>query len=314
MLGGRSERTIRREIIHGKVTLLNSDLTEREEYSADIAQNAYDKNGTAKGPALKITKDYKLVEYLEEAIGKKKMSPYAAIESIKNDESLSFDTSICSRTVYNYLDKDLFLNISNKDLPVKKNNKRKYNQTRTAANNSKGTSISERPEHIENREEYGHWEADTVVGGKNTRMVLFVLSERMLREELIFKIPSKSQANVVKVLDRLERKLGKAFYEKFKTITCDNGCENLDFEGMERSVLNKGRRTKIYYAHPHSAFERGTNENENKLIHRFIPKGADIGNYTHKEIKYIEHWINNYPRKIFGGLSSYMMMKIHNVA
>lgn len=314
LLGGRSGRTIRREINRGKVKLLNSDLTEREEYSAEVAQKVHDENGTAKGPGLKISKDYKLVEYLEEAIGKRKMSPYAAIETIKNNDDLQFDTSICSRTVYNYLDKDLFINISNKDLPNKKVEKRKYNKTRIAINNKRGTSISERPESIERREEYGHWELDTVVGGKNTKTVLLVMSERKYREELIFKIPSKSQACVIKVLDKLERKLGKEFYKKFKTITCDNGCENLDFEGMERSVLRKAPRTKIYYAHPYSAFERGTNENENKLIRRFIPKGEDIGKYSKKQIEYIEHWINNYPRKIFNGASSYMMIKKNKVA
>lgn len=314
LLGERSGRTIRREVKRGTVRLLNSDLTERYEYSADVAQKVHDENGTAKGPCLKIAKDHKLVAYLENAIGKEKMSPYGAIQAIKNN-GLQFDESICYKTVYNYIDNDLFLHISNKDLPVKKClKKRNYRKIRRATNNKNGTSISERPDEIETREEYGHWELDTVVGSKNTKTVLLVLSERKYREEIIFKIASKSQACVVRELNKLERKLGKAFYNKFKTITCDNGCENLDFEGMERSVLRKKKRTKVYYAHPYSAFERGTNENENKLIRRFIPKGANIADYSKDEIQYIQNWINNYPRKIFGGLSSYMMMKNNNVA
>ena len=89
--------------------------------------------------------------------------------------------------------------------------------------------------------------------------------------------------------------------------TCDNGCENLDFEGIERSVLAKQKRTTVYYAHPYSAWERGSNENANKLIRRFIPKGVDIGEFSHERIKMIEHWINNYPRRIFGGMSSNML-------
>ena len=80
---------------------------------------------------------------------------------------------------------------------------------------------------------------DTVVGKQGTKTVLLVLSERATREELIFKIPSKSQSAVVKQLDKLERKIGKSFAETFKTITCDNGCGNLDFEGIETSVRNK---------------------------------------------------------------------------
>lgn len=306
-IGGRSERTIRREIARGIVELLNSNLTTRLEYSAEIGQLEHDKQGTAKGPALKIGKDHKLVNYLEMAIGKNGESPYAAIQNITN-KRLEFKTSICFKTLYNYLDNNLFLNISNKDLPVKKNGKkRNYKKIRQAYNNTKGTSISERPEAVASREEIGHWEMDTVVGKRGTKTVLMVLSERVTRKELIFKISSKSQVAVVKELDKLERKMGKLFSETFKTITCDNGCENLDYEGIEKSIRNKGKRTKVYYAHPFSSWERGTNENINKMIRRFIPKGVDILAFTIKEIMQIQNWINNYPRRIFNGLSTNML-------
>ena len=163
-------------------------------------------------------------------------------------------TSVCYKTVYNYLDNDLFLNISNKDLPVKKGGKkRKYHHIRKTYNNVKGRSISERPPEIESRQEYGHWEMDTVVGKSGTKAALLVLSERKTREELIFKLKSKSQSEVHRYLDRLERKHGRHFSENFKTITCDNGCENLDFASIEKSIRNKEQRTKVYYAHPFSA-------------------------------------------------------------
>ena len=156
---------------------------------------------------------------------------------------------------------------------------------------------------------------DTVVGKKGTSAVLLVLTERKTREEIIRKMKSKSQYCVVKEIDKIERKLGsKKFRETFKTITCDNGCENLDYEGIERSVLTKQSRTKVYYAHPYSAWERGSNENANKLIRRFIPKGVDIGEFSHERIKMIEHWINNYPRRIFGGMSSNMVKSQLKVA
>ena len=145
---------------------------------------------------------------------------------------------------------------------------------------------------------------------KGTKEVLLVLTERKTRQEIIRKIRSKSQYCVVKEIDKIERKMGtKKFRETFKTITCDNGCENLDFEGIERSILTKRKRTKVYYAHPYSAWERGTNENANKLIRRFIPKGTDIGKFSHERIKMIEHWINNYPRRLFNGLSSNMLIQ-----
>lgn len=310
---GCSGRTVRRELAKGRTELLNSDYTTRVEYSADIGQQKHDYNATAKGPALKIAKDYELVEYIEYLIIEKKYSPYSAAQEIKKAK---FKTSICYKTIYNYIDNDLFPNLTNKHLPVKKNGKKRgYDKVRTATNNSKGTSISERDAEIETREEYGHWEMDTVVGRKGTSAVLLVLSERKLRQEIMLKLQSKSQYCVVKALDKLERKLGaKKFRETFKTITCDNGCENLDFEGIESSVLTKRKRTKVYYAHPYSAWERGTNENTNKLIRRFIPKGADIGEFSHERIKMIEHWINNYPRKIFGGKSSNELLKMEKVA
>ena len=129
------------------------------------------------------------------------------------------------------------------------------------------------------------------------------------------KLKSKSQVCVVNAINKLERKYGsKRFMEMFKTVTCDNGCENLDFEGIEKSVLRKRKRTKVYYAHPYSAWERGTNENANKLIRRFIPKGADIGKFSEKEIKIIEHWINNYPRRSLNGLSTNEYLKKLKVA
>lgn len=302
---GVSGRTVRRELKRGEVELLNSDYTTRKEYSADIGQQKHDYNGTAKGTALKIANDYELVEYIEKLIIEEKYSPYAAAERIKA-EGERFSTTISYKTIYNYIDKEIFPNLTNKHLPVKRTvKKRNYDTVRTAINNSKGTSISERNQEIETREEYGHWEMDTVVGKKKTSTVLLVLSERKTRQEMIFKMKSKSQYCVVKELDKLERKLGsKKFREIFKTITCDNGCENLDFEGIERSAITKKNRTKVYYAHPYSAWERGTNENINKLIRRFIPKGADIGEFSHERIKMIEYWINNYPRRIFHGLSS----------
>lgn len=309
---GCSGRTVRRELERGRVEVLNSDLTTRIEYSADIGQQKHDYAATAKGPMLKIGNDYELVEFIEKKIIEEKMSPYAVAELIKENKD-KFKTTISYTTIYNYIDAGLFPNLTNKHLPVKKEGKkRNYDHIRTATNNKKGTSISERPKEIESREEYGHWEMDTVVGKQGTKEVLLVFTERKILQEIIMKIPNKSEYCVVKALDRLERKMGsKKFRETFKTITCDNGCENLDFEGIERSVLTKSKRTKVYYAHPYCSWERGSNENANKLIRRFIPKGAKIAEFSNERIKMIEHWINNYPRRIFNGHSSnYMFSSI----
>jgi transposase, IS30 family len=300
---GRHQRSIEREISRGTVKFKNSDLTYRKEYCADAGQRIYEENSRNKGPGLKIGKDHKLVKHIESKIVKHKYSPDAVIGEIEA-KNLKFDTKICTKTLYNYIDRDdVFLSLTNKDLPVKKDKKKgSYKKIKIAHKNLKGTSIEDRPESIENREEYGNWEMDCVVGNHGgSRATLLVLSERKTREEIIFKMPDKTQESVKNMIDVLERKYGKKFKEKFKTITVDNGSEFLDFKGIETSVKKPmEKRVQVYYAHPYSSWERGTNENSNKLIRRFIPKGTDIGNISKEKIKYIENWINNYPRKILG--------------
>ena len=121
---------------------------------------------------------------------------------------------------------------------------------------------------------------------------------------------------MVKKLNQIEREIGSQnFQQIFKTITMDNGVEFLDFAGIEKGCRNKNKkRTKAYYCHPYSSWERGTNENSNKLIRRFIPKGTIIENYTDEEIIYIQNWINNYPRKIFNGKTANMIKEEELVA
>ncbi len=162
--------------------------------------------------------------------------------------------------------------------------------------------------------EEGHWEMDCVVGKPGTSACLLVLTERVTRQELILKMRNKTQDCVVAVIDRLERRYGTRFSDVFKTITVDNGGEFLDGERMERSIRSPSRkRTSIYYAHPYCVWERGSNENQNKLIRRFVPKGMDIDTLSHKNIKRIEYWMNHYPRRQFGYKSPSQMSTL-NVA
>ena len=141
---------------------------------------------------------------------------------------------------------------------------------------------------------------DTVVSARPCKKVLLVLSERMSREEVVRQLVDKSAASVVRALDDLERRYGEMFPIIFKSITCDNGTEFADCEGMEQSCLREGeKRTKFYYCHPYSAYERGTNENINKMIRRFAPKGTSFEDLTDEQVAQIEEWVNNYPRGIF---------------
>ena len=230
---------------------------------------------------------------------KHKYSPDAVIGELNR----TGQELICTKTLYNYIDRGVFEGVSNYSLWEKrKRHKHKYRQiSRISLKNKGSRSIEERPERINNRLEYGHWEGDSIIGQRNGRKdALFTLSERMTREKIILKLESATQEAIQKALNKLEHNYGGYFREKFKTITLDNGREFLDWEAIEQSALTDKKRTIVYFAHPYSSWERGTNENQNRMIRRFIPKGTDISKLSDKDIKRIEEWMNNYPRKILG--------------
>ncbi len=123
-------------------------------------------------------------------------------------------------------------------------------------------------------------------------------------------IPDKSAESVVHAFETLERELGTGDFKRlFKTITFDNGSEFQDIPGIEKSALGKKNRTTIYFAHPYCASERGSNERQNGIIRRFIPKGCSIGSYSKPKVRAIQDWMNNYPRKILKGKTPAQLLK-----
>lgn len=290
----RHYSTIYRELKRGKCTQVTSNLIHYTSYSAEIGCNAHHTNMQNCGVALKIGKHFDYINYIEYLIKEKRYSPASAVNKAK---SKNYSVSLSYTTIYDYIDKGYFLGITNKDLPTGKCLKQKHKKVKQLqSKNLLGTLISERPKTIDLRLDVGHWEMDTVVGKRNGKSTsLLVLTERKTRLEIIMKIESRTEKEVVKALDKLQRKYKSKFKQIFKTITCDNGVEFSDTKGIE-----KGNRTQLYYCHAYSSWERGSNENANKLIRRFIPKGTDISKYTHKQIQQIENWMNNYPRKLLG--------------
>lgn len=191
---------------------------------------------------------------------------------------------------------------------------KKVKKNKSASRAPAGESIEQRPEEIDDREEFGHWEGDTVYSGRGKRKTtraLLTLTERKTRKEIIIAIPNRKAETVVKALDALERKLGaRRFRAIFKSITFDNGTEFAAAEGLERSCVNKRLpRTKVYFCHPYSSWERGTNENTNGMIRRRFPKGTNFAAVTNAQITQAENWINNYPRKILGYKSSEIVFR-----
>ena len=126
--------------------------------------------------------------------------------------------------------------------------KRPYKKVKTMKRPPRGESIEKRPAEVDARETFGHWEGDTVYSKK----ALFILTERLTREEIIMRIKDRTAESVIKALDRIERKYGPVLFRKiFQTITLDNGGEFADVDRLERSPLRKTlKRTKVYFCHP----------------------------------------------------------------
>lgn len=299
---GRDRSTIYREIERGTVLRLQSDLREKATYRAQVGEAEYKKRGRNKERSLRIGKDKELEAYIRIKLVEERYSPDAIIGEIKI-KGLKFEGMICTKTLYNYIDAGIFSGISNKNLWEKRKRKRRRYRPlgRTSRTNRLCRSIEKRPKAVDKRLEYGHWEGDTLKGPVRSKENLLTLTERKSREEIVIKLENATQDAIRAAIDGLEREYGQAFKAKFKSITFDNGVEFLDWRTLEISVLgDNGRRTMIYFAHAYSAWERGTNENHNRMIRRFIPKGTDIADYTGADINKIQEWMNNYPRKILG--------------
>lgn len=273
-------------------------------------QQTHDWNAQGKGRNIKIGNDIKLAEYIENKIVENKYSPEAALAAVATS-GIEFSTTISVRTLYRYIDNGIFLKLTNKHLPVKGKKKKKNKKVQVQKRAAAGESIENRPDEVATRETFGHWEMDTVKGKQGvTKSCMLVLTERKTRDEIIFKLKDQKAESVVDALDRLERKWGDMFSKVFRSITVDNGVEFSDCKGMERSALTPGeKRTYLFYCHPYSSWERGTNENTNKLIRRHIPKGEDFDEKQDRDIEFIENWINTYPRGIFGFRTSEELFK-----
>lgn len=150
-------------------------------------------------------------------------------------------------------------------------------------------SIDQRPPIANSRIRVGDWESDTVVGCRRSRAVLATHVERTSRYVLIRKLPNARAAT-----------FNHAMIDAFADVppahrlsmTCDNGSE---FARPRR--LQKKLGLQIYFAHPHSPWQRGTNENLNGLLRQFFPKGCDLRQVRHQQVAEVQRLLNNRPRK-----------------
>lgn len=301
----RCPATIYNEIHRGTVEFIDYKfLRPYKKYCADVGQRKQEEAAVHKGVSCKASDDLKLLNYVSSLIIDQRLSPYCVSLMLQRSD---FSVKLCEKSIYNYIRRGLIPGVTFKSLAYLPR-KKKRDQVRRLPRKKDCPSISDRDPAVMQRDDFGHWEMDTVYSGKGcSNACLLVLTERKTRHELLFKMPDRTCLSTVKCLDKLERRLGrKSFKEIFKTITVDNGAEFMDYEG-----ITKHNRTKLFYCHPFCSGERGSNENQNKLIRRWIPKGDDIGLYSDHEIRLIQDWINALPRKLFNGCSSGELLNLH---
>lgn len=150
-------------------------------------------------------------------------------------------------------------------------------------------SIDERPPEVNSRKIAGHWEGDLIMGPGNASSI-GTLVERTTRMTFLVKTKNHDAATVRKAFaykfSRLPEKLKRS-------LTYDQGQEM-----AEHKAFTQETKIRVYFAHPHSPWERGTNENTNALVRDFFPKGTDFSKITTKQLNRVQDLLNDRPRKV----------------
>lgn len=149
-------------------------------------------------------------------------------------------------------------------------------------------SIEQRPAIVDERLRLGDWESDTMEGAKG-KGLLVTHVERKSGYAMIGKLDDKRASTLSRVTRALFKDLPASLR---RTTTCDNGKEFADFKAIEKQC-----GLDVYFAHPHSPWERGTNENTNGLLRDFFPKGTDLSRVSRRQIAKVQRMLNNRPRK-----------------
>ena len=281
----RPFNTIKNEIERGTVLLYGGKV---KRYKADTGYAVYLEHRQECRRKYRCFETSAFLKYVEKQVKDEKWSLDACAG---NPENFRKEETVCTRTLYRYVDLGL-LSIKNIDLPEKLHRNTKQHETRE--NKKKlGKSIEERPKTVDSREEFGHWEIDSVLGKKNVNEPAVIsLTERKLRETIWLKAKNHSAEAMDEALDGLFQTFGSEYREVFKTITADNGSEFSNLSKLEEKGIG------IYYTHPYTSCEKGTVECHNRMLRRFIPKGKSIDDYTADQILIFADFINGLPRKI----------------
>lgn len=222
-------------------------------------------------------------EYILQAI-KHKWSP----ETTAGRLMMKFGVKIHHQTIYRFIKEE---KPEWEKYLTRKNFHRKAKKDKTYRSKILNrTDISQRPQSVAERIDYGHFEADTVLSTRRSNHSLVVVVERVTRQvhikRLVGKKASDTSTKIISILKKYPKNL-------LKTITYDNG-----IEFAFHDVVNYELDMRSYFCDPYSAWQKGTVENINGLIRRFFPKGTDFDLISDAELQLVEDWINNRPMKV----------------
>lgn len=287
----RSKATISREITRGSVTQLDSKRHSHQVYLAETAQAMHDRKRDRTGHYAFLKTGRAFFKALARELTRKPRvySVDSFVHFYRDQDKACPSTT----TVYRYIDAGL-LELDNMTLPKKLRRHIKSYKNAHKRKNKKiyGDSIELRPAAVNDRTGVGHWEGDLVKGIRLAdEPALMTLTERYSRTEIIVKIPDYHAGTCLKALQDTIDDYGA---KEFESITFDNGSE---FAKLSEIV-----GTQIYFAHPYSPWERGTNENANGLLREFFPKGKSLRAVTLVEIQAVQSALNHRPRRILNYL------------
>ncbi len=286
---GRPYNTIKNEIARGTVYLYNGKVAR---YKAKAGEQQYQENRCNSRRQYKRLEVSPFIKYVEEKFEEGWSLDVCVGKALESGE-FQREQIVCTKTLYNYVDRGL-IGIKNIDLPEKLKRNTKKEKVRK---NKRilGDSIELRPERVELREEFGHWEVDTVVGSKNEAEPCAVtMVERKTRKSIWIKAANHTAESVQEAIQNVISYFGSMAHTVFKSITSDNGSEFAGLSGLADQGIG------VYFTHPYSSWEKGTNECHNKLLRRFIPKGVSMADYSAEDIAYMADWANTLPRKLLG--------------
>jgi transposase, IS30 family len=242
----------------------------------------------------KLTTNLKLREYVFSNL--KDWTPEQIAGRIRLEHPKNQTMRISHEAIYTFIYRHPQGNLNKKLiklLPQKRSYRRRHYKTRGVSQHkiTDTISIDQRPTHVNDRLEIGHWEGDLMIGLKHASAIA-TLVERTSRATFILKVKDRRTETVTEEL----RKALCSLPKKLRlSMTYDNG-----FEMANHKWLTQQTETTIFFAHPYSSWERGTNENTNGLIRRYFPKGTDFNKVTYQQLREVQDKLNNRPRKVLG--------------